>query len=225
MELLKAKLINKTRMSKRALYLTFKLDKFIDYKPGQFLTFFLEKDGKKFPRSYSLATPSSGLNEVSFGIKLIDNSLASEVFNLAQINDEFDARGPFGEFVFDEKDSNKKIVFIATDTGVMPFYAILQAHKIVKPTQLIFGCRNEEEIYFRAFFENLQDKNDLFTFSPTLTRQEWSGLKGRVQKQIPKDCSDTTFYVCGSKEMVIETIKVLEEKGVSKENIKFERYN
>lgn len=225
MELLKARLVSKTTMSKRALYLTFKLDKIINYKPGQFLTFFLEKDGKKFPRSYSLSTPSIGLDEVSFGIKLIDDGVASEIFKLAQINDEFVLRGPFGEFIFDENDSNEKTIFVATDTGVMPFYAILQAHKVIKPTQLIFGCRDEDEIYCRGFFEKLQDENDLFTFSPTLTRQEWSGLKGRVQDQLPKDCSDTTFYICGRKEMVIETIKILEKKGVSKENIKFERYN
>jgi len=225
MELLKAKLISKTTMSKRALYLTFKLDKIIKYKSGQFLTFFLEKNGKKFPRSYSLSTPYIGLDEVSFGIKLVDNGVASEIFSSAQINDEFVARGPFGDFLFNEKDSNEKIVFIATDTGVMPFYSILQAYKVVKPTHLIFGCRNEEDIYFRGFFEKLQDENDLFTFSPTLTRQEWRGLKGRVQDNLPSDCSNTTFYICGRKEMVLDTIKALEKKGVSKENIKFERYN
>ena len=225
MERLQAILISKTTMSKRALYLTFKIDKKIAYKPGQFITFFLEKEGKKFPRSYSLSTPCIGLDEVSFGIKLIENGVASEIFKESEIGETFTARGPFGEFTFKEEDTNEHTVFIATDTGVMPFYAILQAHKIVKPTQLIFGCRNEDEIYCRGFFEKLQKENELFTFSPTLTRQEWDGLQGRVQNHIPKDCSNTTFYVCGRKEMVMKTIAELESRGVSKENIKFERYD
>lgn len=225
MELLKATLINKSTMSTRALYLTFKLDKKIDYVPGQFLTFFLEKDGKKFPRSYSLSTPCIGLDEVSFGVKLVKDGVASSIFSNSKVGDSFTARGPFGEFVFDEADSNKNVVFIATDTGVMPFYAMLQACKVTKPTQLLFGARNEDELYCRGFFEKLQRDNELFTYLPTLTRQEWTGLMGRVQEHLPQNCKDTTFYICGRKEMVLETIKLLEEKGVSKENIKFERYD
>lgn len=225
MNLIKARLVSKTTLSKRSIYLTFKLDESLQYEPGQFMTFFLEKDGKKIPRSYSLATPSIGNDEISFGIKLIEGGLASTILSNSNIGDEFSLRGPFGEFVFDNNDQSQKIVFIATDTGVMPFYAMLQHININNPTQLIFGSREEDEILFRGYFEKLDTDNKLFTFSPTLTRQDWNGLTGRVQNHLPKDCSNTTFYICGNKEMVIETIKALEEKGVSKEKIKFERYN
>ena len=60
---------------------------------------------------------------------------------------------------------------------------------------------------------------------PTLTREEWDGLTGRVQKHLPEWTMSTTFYVCGRKEMVLEVVEMLKSKGVQSEHIKIERYD
>lgn len=227
MKRLTATLISKEQLSKRVLFLTFKLSEEVSFVSGQFFTFFIPQGDKKLPRSYSVSNPTSTTDTVSFGIKLIGGGLASTVFTNAEINDEFSLMGPFGEFIYRETDT-KKQVFIATDTGVMPFYSILQDISLNKPTTLLLGSRTKDEILFNEFFSRLDNNNDLFTFAPTLTREEgdsWQGLRGRVQDNLPEDLSDTTFYICGSKEMVVHTIEALESKGVSKEHIRFERYN
>ena len=47
---------------------------------------------------------------------------------------------------------------------------------------------------------------------------------GRVQLHLPSDLQHKTFYICGLKEMVLETRELLLSKGVSPDKIKVERY-
>ena len=70
----------------------------------------------------------------------------------------------------------------------------------------------------------LEQNTANFTYKPTLTREEWDGLMGRVTKHLPESTKNKTFYICGLKELVLDSKAALENLGVAKENLKFERY-
>ena len=48
---------------------------------------------------------------------------------------------------------------------------------------------------------------------------------GHAQDHLGKDLQNKTFYICGLKDLVLETKELLLNKGVDSKNIKFERYN
>lgn len=47
---------------------------------------------------------------------------------------------------------------------------------------------------------------------------------GRVQEHLPANVENKTFYICGLKELVLETKEVLLKKGAALKNVKSERY-
>jgi NAD(P)H-flavin reductase len=218
----KATLSMKEWISSRTLLLSLTLDEELTFVPGQFFTFIFQGAERKIPRSYSILRVEG--KELILCIKLVDGGVASERFEKAEVGKEFTLRGPFGQFIYEE-DENEKVMFIATDTGIVPFHAMIQEGTVLnKDTTLLFGSRNTEEIYFKEIYEDLHRKNKL-TFLPTLTRQNWDGLIGRVQMHLPEDVNNTTFYICGRKEMVQEVTAILKERGAQDTNIKIERYD
>ena len=87
---------------------------------------------------------------------------------------------------------------------------------------------------FHEEFLRLAGKNKNFRYVPTITRineskKEWNGEKGRISieliKKYVKDLKNNFFYICGPPEMVENSREILIFEGVSKENIKFERFH
>lgn len=193
-----------------------------NFLAGQFITFIFEHEGKRYPRSYSiLSTPSS--KELKFCIKFLEGGIASQQFKIADENTIFNCIGPLGPFVFDEQTTNKHC-FIATDTGIAPIKSMIDEFT-GKKMHLIFGARTLQDLYYHNEFLELA-KQDWFTYSPTLSREEVQDIpKGYVQKLLTQDTANTTFYICGNKKMVLETIELLKEKGVDEQLIRYERFS
>ncbi|HIG93126.1 TPA: hypothetical protein HA234_02925 [Candidatus Woesearchaeota archaeon] len=85
--------------------------------------------------------------------------------------------------------------------------------------------RSKKDLFFYDEFRQLQQKYPQLVYLPTLSREQWEGKSGRVQTHLPTDLTGKTFYICGIKEVVLETKEYLLSRGVAPENIKGERYN
>jgi len=130
-----------------------------------------------------------------------------------------------GGLRFDE--SNKNHFFVCTGTGITPFYSIFKEFVASNPDHqftLLFGTRLEKDIVLRSEFEQMAAEFDNFTYLITLTREDWSGLRGRVQEHLPESVAETSFYICGLKDMVLDTRQKLLDQDVEPEHIKIERY-
>jgi NAD(P)H-flavin reductase len=213
----------------------------LEFKPGQFMTFRFKTD-KIHPRSYSILSckninennnndnnhnkEHNNNTELAFCIKLVEKGIGSDKLREAQPGDTFDALGPIGPFVFDENSPTSQNIFISTGTGFVPLYAMIQEYVIRYPEQdftLVFGARFYNELYFHKELLELDEEFENFTYIPVLSRQSHEGCKkGYVQEHLP-DTTDSTCYVCGQKPMVMQTVAVLESKGVK--NIRIERYS
>ena len=93
-----------------------------------------------------------------------------------------------------------------------------------KRCTLIFGVRSKEDLFLHQELQELAEKHLHFRYIPTLSRDAWEGSMGRVQAHLPENMQEKTFYICGLKEMVLETQALLISKGVAKEKIRVERY-
>ena len=195
------------------------------FEAGQFVIIKFTEDGKPKPRSYSIFNPPSQKGMLQSCIKLVEGGFASEIFKKTKEGDTFTIKGALGGMRFNPV--TKKHMFLCTGSGITPFYSIVMEYLEKNPDHeftLVFGTRTQKDLFLYDELTKLDKEHSNFTYIPTLTREEWDGAQGRVHAHIPEDISDTTFYICGLKDMVLGTKEILEEKGVASENIKFERY-
>ena len=198
------------------------------FQAGQFITLRIEQGSEFRLKSYSILNPPSEKGKIDLCIKIVEGGFASEMLKKTTKGDLFQVKGPFGHFVFEEDDNNKEVWLIGGGTGVAPLYSMLKEHLTQhkkKKFVLIFSVKEKKDLFLREEFEQMAKKHTNFTYIPTLTRETWKGATGRVQEHLPADIENKTFYICGLKELVLETKEVLLKKGVTLKNVKSERYS
>ncbi|HLC88814.1 MAG TPA: FAD-dependent oxidoreductase [Candidatus Nanoarchaeia archaeon] len=224
---LQIKLIKKEKLTPDTFKYTFSSSSDLDYQPGQFLTFMIEQGGEKKPRSYSIFDYDPAQKELIFLIKIVAGGFASSVFEKMEIGQEFTAKGPLGHFTF-VPDLSTEHWFIGCGCGLSPLYNMITNFIQKFPDKkfvLLFSVKKKADLILHQELQELEKKQANFIYLPTLTREEWAGKTGRVQKYLPSDLSMKTFYICGIKELVIGVKDLLLEKGVAPERVKFERYS
>jgi NAD(P)H-flavin reductase len=92
---------------------------------------------------------------------------------------------------------------------------------------LVFGLRNEQDIFWDTEFTELTNKFNLFNYTLTLSQPSsaWQGKKGRVTEYVESLLAENArYYICGSVEMVKDVRKLLVDAGVNTKSIHFEIY-
>lgn len=110
-------------------------------------------------RSYSIASYSSETREIRFFIKKLPRGEFSQWLISAQPGEMVRVYGPCGQFVWREAFREKNL-FIATGTGIVPIYALLQqfdfsAFNEGQTACLFWGNRVPEEVFLRSELESL----------------------------------------------------------------------
>jgi ferredoxin-NADP reductase len=213
----------------------------IPFIAGQFIQFLWPHPDKDHPekmkdmvRSYSIASPPEERRFLEFCIKLVvGGAFTPSLWNL-RVGDKLKMRGPFGKFtIHDPLDAN--IVFIATGTGIAPFWGMIYhllktgtKHKIV----LIFGVRYEIDVVYEQEFKKLAAEHPNFTPVFTLSRPQnpatWWGETGYVQNLLEKYVTDPASYrayICGLTLMIDQTVAKLQQMGFTADRIHYERYD
>lgn len=222
-------LVEKTFLTKDVVFLSFRVPEEFTFKAGQFVNMRIPSTQETKMRSYSILNPPSQKGWLKTCVKIVPEGFASGVFAQATIGLQIPMKGPLGLFTFDEQSPNKEQWFIGTGTGITPFYSMILEHLPKHPNKkfvLLFGVRTREDLFLHHEFQALAQEYSHFTFMPTFSREEPSGngLTGRVQRHLPEDLHNKTFYICGLKELVLETKELLLSKNVAHQNIHVERY-
>lgn len=223
-----SKILEKKWLTKDVLLLSITVPESFDFKAGQYVMFNMTVDGVMKLKPYSILSPPSQKGQLDFCIKIIDGGHASESFKVLNVADELTVKGPFGHFVLQMDSQCDEYWFIGTGTGIVPLYSMILEHLPKFPNKtfrLIFGVRKKEGLFLHDELKNLEQRYLNFVFVPTLSQDAWEGGIGRVQAQLTGDLQKKEFYICGLKEMVIETEAFLREKGVPAHHIHFERYS
>ena len=222
---LTATLQHKEYWTSDVMYLSFQVADTFTFQAGQFVIFTIPCEGKQRPKSYSILNPPTERGKIDLCVKIIPGGIASEAFKAAHPGDTFRVKGPFGHFVFDAK--AEEHWFLGAGTGVAPLYSMIKEYLPRYPHNkftLLFGVRHKQNLFLHQELQELTTYPH-FTYIPTLSQDTWEGHMGRVQKHLPENLNNKTFYICGLKELVLETKALLEEKGVDPQKIRFERYN
>jgi len=129
------------------------------------------------------------------------------------------ASNPYGSF----KDNGKPAWWIATGTGVAPFYSMFRSGISVNRT-LIHGARQLNQFYFEDELEWVLGNNYIRCCSQEKSCNVFPGRVTQYLEEIKNIPTDINYYLCGKALMVVEVRDLLISKGVPYDNILAEIY-
>jgi len=206
-----------------------------EFLPGQYILVNIKlDDDTAIKRMYSIASAPNKHGWIELIITIVEDGKASTYFNNIQTDTELDIMAPMGLFSVRENEKENDMVFIGTGTGAAPFRSIIHdliSNGFKKKIVLLTGCRYEDGMLYPDEFKGLDSKYSNFEYHPIISRPRnpnFSDDKGHVQdlikKYLPKEYNGT-FYLCGLNAMIKDVTQLLIEHGVTKERIRFERYD
>jgi CDP-4-dehydro-6-deoxyglucose reductase, E3 len=193
----------------------------IRFQAGQFVSFEVPKPGVPFPvtRPYSIASPPSNHDAIDLLLNLVPGGPGSEFLFSLKRGDPVSFRGPAGTFVLREY-PDRRLLFVATGTGIAPIRSMIHA-RLPSPTPvtLIWGLRNERDLYYQDELATLADEFPEFSYTITLSQPspQWHGDTGRVQAAVDAATSrvdDLAVYVCGGRDMIKSVSALIRSRGV-----------
>ncbi len=218
------------------------LDQEFNFKSGQFVNLSFKEGDEIYRRPYSIASHPLGKNKFELCIKLVEGGkLTPNLWNKKE-GDEVEIMGPFGLFNLDKlnsieetdsigtSDIKPELVFIATGTGIAPLRSMIKdliANEEEYNIKLIFGVRFENHHLYEKEFLELEKLSPNFKYLPVVSRptQDWEGRQGHVQQNLDLvDPLNSQVFICGLPQMVDSVVEELENRGLTKDKIHFEKY-
>ncbi|MDB4893465.1 MAG: oxidoreductase FAD/NAD(P)-binding domain protein [Gemmatimonadetes bacterium] len=211
------------------------------HRAGQYVDVRLvAKDGDRPKRSFSIAS-APGDPRLALTIERLKNGEVSpHLCDELHAGDQFELRGPLGNFVWDVGDGGP-LLLVAGGSGIVPLMAMLRhraavltdaAARRALPARLLYSSRREDEIIFRAELERLAAHDHSLRVTHTITRKPapgWKGALGRIDRTMlatvawpPAD--RPRIYICGPSPLVTFVETELKALGHDPDLIRIERF-
>lgn len=182
-------------------------DQLAFFKAGAYLSIFLDVDGMKINRPYSISSsPREALEgRYVLTIKRVPGGIASNyMLDRAEVGDRLTISGPLGEFVYLPVRDGKTVIGVAGGSGITPFHSFAKA--IAEGDEdfrliLLYGSRTEKDILFRENFDALEKACDKIKVVHVLSDEEKEGFEhgfvgaDLIQKYAPEE--DYSIFMCG----------------------------
>ncbi len=216
----------------KLIRLKFNDDDNFEFNAGQFISVFVDKDGSKIVKPYSIASSPEEKRYIELCVKIIPDGYVSNYLGNIKPGTELMIFGPSGYFNL-HYPIDSDVIFVATGSGISSFRPMIETlleKNLEYDVWLLFGVKNENEIIYKDEFEKLAKEHKNFHFIPVLsqsTSDSWKGEIGHVQDLLIKYIKDTTgkhIYICGVRQMVIGVKKLAEEMRFDKDKIRIEEY-
>lgn len=183
---------------------------------GQVIGIALAEDGAR--RLYSICSGEKD-DEVQILYNVIDEGYLTPRLADLEAGDTIWITEPRGEFTCPDD----RAVWIATGTGIAPFYSMLRSGK-AKNKILIHGNRYLEQFHFYDEFKEELGNQYIRCCSAEVDEGTYHGRVTTYLEEHPLPEPALKYYLCGSAEMVVDTRDLLIEKGVPFDQIISEIY-
>ncbi|GLP97450.1 NAD(P)H-flavin reductase [Paraferrimonas sedimenticola] len=177
----------------------------VEYRPGQYAKLVLSEDDK---RIFSIAShPSAEQIELHIGAAEGDEYPLQAIAHL-QANPQVIMEIGEGDAFLREQQQRPRLL-IAGGTGFSYVHSILThmlEHGNNPPTEVIWGCRSEVDMYYFEQVKAWADANDWLSFTPVLENaventQATQGLLLDVVKALHPNLAEYDVYLAGRFEM------------------------
>ena len=206
-----------------------------EFKAGQYVCV---KVAEGRINAYSIAGKLAE-NRFELLVDISPGGPGSKYFENLKVGDKVAYMGPFGIFTLKPDDGSEEMLFLGTGSGCSPLRSLIDSalaeHQLDKPITMYFGLREEGDIFWKEYFENLSKKYPNFHYKLFLSQPgvDWPatagkhGAVGHLTEAIKGDFPDTSkfsVYLCGNKAMTEEAKKLILECGCPEERIYQEQF-
>ena len=205
----------------------------IEFQAGQYLN--LNVPGVEIPRAFSLANPPSEKNIIELNVRYVaDGQATTYLHQRLDIGDELTFAAPLGRF-FVRKSAPEPVIFLAGGSGLSsPKSMILDLLENAddRTITLVYGARNQSELYYFDLFTELARQHDNFHYLTALSEpaaaDDWGGPQCFVhelaEKHFDKRFEGNKAYLCGPPPMVDSCITSLMQGRLFEEHIFMENF-
>ena len=212
-----------------------------NFSAGQFVNLVLidppETDAEGNRRNFTIASAPDE-TDLMIATRMRDTAF-KRVLKQMPLDHEVRLGGPFGSFTL-HQDQSRPAVFLTGGIGVTPFRSIVvQAARKKLPHRLFlfYSNRRPEDAAFLDELRQLEAANPNYKLIATMTDLEnsqpswggsWEGKTGYIDRamiaEVIPDLRLPIYYSAGPPAMVAAMRQLLEDCGVSKENIRTEDF-
>lgn len=197
-------------------------------------------------RAYSLANPPSEGEVLKFTIRIATPPPgkmdlppgvgSSYAFNL-KAGDKVTLSGPYGDFFV--KETNREMCFIGGGAGMAPMrsHILNQVRDRNTPRKVTFwyGARSRREMFYDEEFRDLAASHANFQYYVALSdpqpEDRWDGMTGYIHRclhdhylSVHPDPQEIEYYLCGPPPMIDAVEKVLDDLGVERKMIAYDKF-
>lgn len=196
----------------------------IAFQAGQYVIFLIGPPKQRHTLSIASATSMKG--EITVLQSVAPMGGGSRWLLARKLGDTVQFLGPLGKFTL-QKESLRQKVFVATGCGVAPVRSMILGYlqsggKV--PVVFYWGVRYETDLFWQEEFKQLGVEYPNFRFIMTLSKpgHAWTGARGRVTDHVvgeTPELADSEFYLCGSRQMIVDMRGLLTQNGVPNEQV------
>jgi phenol hydroxylase P5 protein len=217
----------------KGVWIQFDSGMVLDFQAGQYIN--LQLPGELGVRAFSLASAPSSGNEIELNIRIVPGGAGTAwIHNQLKVGDAIRLSGPYGRF-YVHKSADVPSLFMAGGSGLSSPRSMLLdllEEGSTKPLALIYGARNQQELYYHQEFLELAAKHAHFTYVPALSDEpadsNWSGFRGYVHEaakaKFNNDFRGNKAYLCGPPVMIESCIKTLMQGRLFERDIYTEKF-
>lgn len=208
-------------------------DSHFEFIPGQFITILFDHDGKLMRRSYSIANAPQHHVRIEFAAGQVDGGPGTQYLFSRKPGDILKVTGPFGRLVLKSDASYKRLVLVATSTGITPYRSMLPtlAQNPSIAVEIIQGVPKQEDLLFEQDFLSYQQQTPHIRFHAALSRateieatHHHAGHVQDVLKTLQLNPHQDLIYLCGNPSMIDDTTEQLQQQGFNIQQIIREKY-
>jgi propane monooxygenase reductase component len=202
----------------------------IKFFPGQYMDFTVPDTGEV--RSFSMANTPNRDGVFEFVIKIYpDGAFSQYLANKVAVGDRIEVEAPFGTCTLRENRTSD-IIFVGGGAGMAPLLGLLRAlaeKGSERKARLYYGARTKADLCFEDDLRAFEGKIPGFRYVPALSEEgdDWDGATGlitEVVRQNEPSLEGMDAYVCGPPPMVDAAIALLSQRGMSTQNIFYDKF-
>jgi ferredoxin-NADP reductase len=204
------------------------------FQAGQYIALFLEVDGIRTSRPYSISSQPNQIGFYDITARRVENGLVSNyLLDEVKRGDFWVSSGPAGNFYFNPLIHKKTMVCIAGGSGITPFMSMIREitdRRLDRNVYLFYGNKTTEDIIFDEALTHLSERFDNIKYIPVIEEPnaDYGGACGfitrEVMREVLEDFQDKSFFICGPQGLYDFCLPELEELGIPRRKIRQEMY-
>jgi CDP-4-dehydro-6-deoxyglucose reductase, E3 len=195
----------------------------IEFLPGQFVSFEIERPGARFKmtRAYSMVSSPDTRDEIVLMLNHVSGGPGSEYLFGLSAGDTTSFRGPYGAFTL-APGGTRDLLFVASDTGIAPFRSMLEwlsHNEPMRKVTLLWGLNSERDLYYQDDLTIWRTKMPHFEAVLTLAQPEaaYSWARGSVDALVSErvnSVDNLEVFICGGSAMIAAVSAIIKSKGL-----------